>query len=174
MKHYIWLSLLLALGVVQAADKTEEAPAEAPVVEEKAEAGAEKGGGSTTEAEEAPAEEKTDEATTEDAAAAPADEDAPKKSKKSKKSKGKGKKSRRNKHSKGKGKKGRKHHHRGSKAKAPSPSVMNAYMNRVQSGEMCGTAPTASMGADQGGCATGNCGLPMPEQAAPGEEPVAA
>jgi len=173
MKHYIWLSLLLALGVVQAEDKPEEAKEE--VAATAPEAPAEDAAAEKTEA---PAEdaaaEKPEETPAEDAAAAaPAEEDdaAPKKSKKSKKSKIKDKiKNRRNrkKGSKSKSpKKGRKYSKGGHKANSPSASVMNAYMNRVQSGEMCSTAPAASMNApvvDQGGCATGKCGLPTPEQ----------
>ena len=155
MKHYIWLSLLLALGVVQAADdKAEENKEEVAAPEKADEAPAEEA--ATEKADEAPAEE----------GAAPAaeektDESAPKQLKR------KGRKSRTR--SRRKGHKSHKGHKGGHKAKTPSASVLNAYMNRVQSGEMCSTAPASSMSvtvSDQGACATGKCGLP---EAAPAE-----
>ncbi|MBM3631484.1 MAG: hypothetical protein FJX00_00625 [Alphaproteobacteria bacterium] len=169
MKHYIWLSLLLAFGVVQAEDKPEEA-------KEEVAAPAEEQGGESKEEVAAPVEEQAGEAKeeavlAEDAAALGAEQaveesSGTKKSKKSKKSKTK-KIRKRKKGSKSKShKKGRKYSKGGHKAHSPSPSVMNAYMNRVQNGEMCSAAPAASMSvmpSDQGGCATGNCALPVPD-----------
>ena len=180
MKHYIWLSVLLAVGVVGADDAAvaKEEVAAAPEADKAEEAAApEAPAAEADKAEEAPA---AEEVPTEDVAANSveenkSDEDSPKKSKKSKKSKRKGSKSRRKGHKGHKGHKGRKGGH---KVSAPSSSVLNAYMNRVQSGEMCGTAPEASMSATvsgQGGCATGNCGLPAPEAIdAPAPDAIAA
>ena len=167
MKHYIWLSVLLAVGVVGAEDgakaeekvaAAEEKVAAAPAADDEAASGAISGDAG---------EESNSE------------RDTSKKSKKSKKSKRKGKK--------GKGKKGsrsRKNKNRrkgrkgGHKVSAPSSSVLNAYMNRVQSGEMCVTSPESSMSATvsgQGGCATATCGLPTPEAMdAPAPEAIAA
>ena len=177
MKHYIWLSVLLAVGVVGAEDgaKAEEkvAAAEAPAAE-------------ADKTEEAPA---TDDEAASGAISADAGEesnsegDTSKESEKSKKSKRKGSKSRKNKnrrkgHKGRKGRKVRKGRKGGHKVSAPSSSVLNAYMNRVQSGEMCVTSPESSMSATvsgQGGCATATCGLPTPEAMdAPAPEAIAA
>lgn len=172
MKHYIWLSLLLALGVVQAEDKPEEAKEE--VATTAPEAPAEDA--AATEKTEAPADdaspEKTEETPAEDAAAPAEDtstEESPKKSKrkgkknrKLKKTIKKGRKHIKNSKNKKKGKGNKKG---GRNVQTPSASVLNAYMNRVQSGEMysAGPASMSAMPSDQGGCATGACGLPAPE-----------
>ena len=168
MKHYIWLSLLLALGVVQAEDKPEEATTEAAPAEA---APAEEATATEAPAESAPAEEAT---VTEESASAGEDtstEEKPKKSKrkdkKNRKSKSikKGRKHQKNKKIKKKIKGSKKG---GRNVQTTSGSVLNAYMNRVQSGEMYSTGSASSMStmtSDQGGCATGNCGLPAPEAA---------
>ena len=155
MKHYIWLSVLLAAGVIKVAAAAEADKTDAPAAE-AANAGEE------NKAEEAAAGEENK---AEVEAAAPEEEaDSNSEDKKSKKSKSKGKKARRARNRK-KGRKGRKG---GQKVNTPSASVLNAYMNRVQSGEMCSTAPESSMSviaSDQGACATGKCGLQAPEAA---------
>jgi hypothetical protein len=172
MKHYIWLSVLLALGVVQASD--------AAKAEEKTEAVAEP---AATESTDASSSEETVEASpsADDEAASgvsadsaednTAQEDGSKKSKKSKKSKRKSKKGKKGKKGKKirKNKSHRKSYKGGSKVSAPSSSVLNAYMNRVQNGEMYSTTSGNSMTAtmsDQGGCATGKCGLAIAESTA--------
>ncbi len=173
MKHYIWLSVLLAMGVVQAADAAKaeekvEASTDAPAAEDNTDAPA------AEESAEAPA---ADDEAASGAISADAGEesnsegDSSKKSKKSKKSKRKGKKGKKGKKSRKslKNKNHRKGHKGGSKVSAPSSSVLNAYMNRVQNGEMYSNASGTSMTAtvsDQGGCATGKCGLAIAEQSA--------
>jgi hypothetical protein len=178
MKHYIWLSLLLALGVVQAEEAAEvavENKAEAAPAEEDQSGGAAKEVAVENKAEAAPAEEdqsggEAAGAPAEDQSGGEAKEEAPAEDAAApKKLKRKGKKGRKGRTARNR----RKGHKGGHNASAPSASVLNAYMNRVQSGEMGSTAPESSISAtvsNQGGCTTGKCGLAIEGQNGGGME----